>query len=385
MIFMNSKKSYFSISILAALFFYTNPAYAKKQSIVSNNDIRFTINIIAEGLEHPWGMAFLPNGDILVTERPGRLRLIKQGNLLDKEIEGLPSISDYGQGGLLDVVLHPDYKNNGWIYFSYAASEDGFSLKAGTEVGRGRLVNNHIVDWQDLFRLKDKTSKRQHFGSRLVFDRNNKLYITLGDRGQRFRAQDLNDHAGSVIRLNDDGSIPSDNPFVGQVDKQATIFTYGHRNMQGAALNPLSGQLWIHEHGPQGGDELNIINSGKNYGWPIITYGKEYVSGDDIGEGTHKAGMQQPLYYWVPSIAPSGMAFYDGDKFPDWQGDLFIGSLKFELLVHLQIEGGKIINEQRLLKNKLGRIRDVKNGPDGHLYLLTDEKDGKLVRLSPKN
>ncbi|MCK5360835.1 MAG: PQQ-dependent sugar dehydrogenase, partial [Gammaproteobacteria bacterium] len=222
-------------------------------------DTQLSISIIAEGLEHPWGMAFLPDGQILVTERPGRLRLIEQGKLLEEEIDGLPSISDYGQGGLLDVALHPNYNENGWIYFSYAASEDGFSLKTGTEVGRGRLVNNRIVDWQHLFKLKKKTNKRQHFGSRLVFDQDNKLYITLGDRGQRFRAQDLNDHAGSVIRLNDDGSIPSDNPFVNQKGKQPEIYSYGHRNMQGAALNPLSGRLWTHEHGPQGGDELNII------------------------------------------------------------------------------------------------------------------------------
>ena len=348
-------------------------------------DTQLSISIIAEGLEHPWGMAFLPDGQILVTERPGRLRLIEQGKLLEEEIDGLPSISDYGQGGLLDVALHPNYNENGWIYFSYAASEDGFSLKTGTEVGRGRLVNNRIVDWQHLFKLKKKTNKRQHFGSRLVFDQDNKLYITLGDRGQRFRAQDLNDHAGSVIRLNDDGSIPSDNPFVNQKGKQPEIYSYGHRNMQGAALNPLSGRLWTHEHGPQGGDELNIIEAGANYGWPVITYGKEYGSGNDIGVGTHKAGMIQPIHYWVPSIAPSGMAFYSGDKFPDWKGDLFIGSLKFKLLVRLQLNGDKVIAEQRLLKNKLGRIRDVKNGPDGYLYLLTDESDGKLVRLSPKN
>jgi len=369
--------------LLTLFLLYAFPYNSEAKAPPPPADTQFSITTIAEGLEHPWGMAFLPDGRILVTERPGRLRLIKQGKLLEEEIDGLPSISDYGQGGLLDVVLHPDYKNNGWIYFSYAASEDGFSLKAGTEVGRGRLVNNRIVDWQHLFKLKLKTNKRQHFGSRLVFDRNNKLYITLGDRGQRFRAQDLNDHAGSVIRLNDDGSIPSDNPFVGQKNKQAEIYSYGHRNIQGATLNPQTGKLWTHEHGPQGGDELNIIEAGKNYGWPIITYGKEYGSGDDIGEGTHKAGMQQPLYHWVPSIAPSGMAFYNGDKFPDWQGNLFIGSLKFKLLVRLQLEGDKVVSEQRLLKNKLGRIRDVQVGPDGYIYLLTDATDGKLVRIQP--
>jgi glucose/arabinose dehydrogenase len=371
------------LTLTAALVLSFYPVKSLAGSNFTANAPVFNISTIAEGLEHPWGMAFLPNGDILVTERAGRLRLIKQGKLLAEAIKGLPPIAGHGQGGLLDVALHPDYKNNGWIYFSYAASEDGFSLNTGTEVGRGRLKNNRIVDWQHLFRLKPKTGKRQHFGSRLVFDRDNKLYITLGDRGERFRAQDLNDHAGSIIRLNDDGSIPGDNPFVGETDKQAGIYSYGHRNIQGAVLNPETGKLWTHEHGPQGGDELNIIEAGKNYGWPIITYGKEYGSGDDIGEGTHKAGMQQPLYHWVPSIAPSGMAFYNGDKFPDWQGNLFIGSLKFKLLVRLKLDGSKVISEQRLLKNKLGRIRDVQVGTDGYIYLLTDATNGKLVRIQP--
>jgi glucose/arabinose dehydrogenase len=323
-------------------------------------------------------MAFLPNGNILVTERPGRLRIIVNGALQPNAIAGLPAIAAIGQGGLLDVALHPNYAKNGWIYFTYTA---GSGSNIGTELGRGRLIDRKITDWQTLFRLQPKSSTGRHFGSRLVFDRNNFLYITLGDRGERFRAQDLNDHAGSVIRLHDDGSIPVDNPFIDQTGKQAQIYSYGHRNIQGAALHPETGKLWIHEHGPQGGDELNVIAAGINYGWPVITYGKEYGSGDDIGEGSHKTGMQQPLHYWVPSIAPSGMAFYSGDKFPDWQGDLFIGSLKFRLLVRLQLQGTKVVSEERLLEDVLGRIRDVRNGPDGYLYLLTDAKNGKLIRL----
>ena len=340
----------------------------------------FKVSTIAEGLEHPWGMAFLPDGNILVTERPGRLRLIKNGVLQAAAVGGLPEISATGQGGLLDVALHPDYLNNGWVYFSYSAGQDG---NIGTEVGRGQLVDNQIKNWQTLFRLTPKSNAAQHFGSRLVFDSQNHLYITLGDRGERFRAQDTNDHAGSVIRLHDDGSIPDNNPFSHVAGSKPEIYSFGHRNIQGAALHPASGKLWIHEHGPQGGDELNVVELGKNYGWPVITYGKEYVTGDDIGEGTHKAGMQQPIYYWVPSIAPSGMTFYNGDKFPAWQGNLFIGSLKFKLLVRLVLEGNKVIHEQRLLKNELGRIRDVETAPDGFLYLLTDEDDGKLVRLEP--
>ena len=364
---------------LILLFFSHLPA-AHTDSSDATSGTRFTATTIADGLEHPWSMAFLPDGSILVTERPGRLRIIEQGKLLPKAIAGLPAIAAKGQGGLLDVVLHPDYANNRWIYFSYTA---GSGNKIGTEVGRGRLVDRKIIDWQTLFRLEPKSTTGRHFGSRLVFDRNNTLYITLGDRGERFRAQGLNDHAGSIIRLHDDGSIPGDNPFIGQKDKQAAIYSYGHRNIQGAVLHPSTGMLWIHEHGPQGGDELNIIEAGQNYGWPIITYGKEYGSGDDIGEGTHKNGMLQPIYYWVPSIAPSGMAFYNGNKFPDWQGNLFIGSLKFQLLVRLELNGNKILHQERLLKKELGRIRDVRNGPDGYLYLLTDAKKGKLVRLQP--
>ena len=360
------------------LYIFSYAGAAANQDLSS--DKRFSITTIADGLQHPWGLAFLPDGNILVTERPGRLRIIKQGQLQSEAIPGLPTITAKGQGGLLDVTLHPDYSKNGWIYFSYVA---GIGNKFGTEVGRGRLVDNQIIDWQTLFRLQPKSSSGRHFGSRLLFDRDNYLYISLGDRGERFRAQDLNDHAGSLIRLHDDGSLPADNPFINQQRKQAEIYSYGHRNIQGAAVNPSTGKIWEHEHGPQGGDELNIIEAGKNYGWPVITYGKEYGSGDDIGEGTHKAGMQQPIYYWVPSIAPSGMAFYNGDQFPAWRGNLFIGSLKFRTLVRLELDGNTVIREERLLKDKLGRIRDVQVGPDGYIYLLSDQKNGKLVRLQP--
>jgi len=338
------------------------------------------IQVITEGLEHPWGMAFLPDGRILVTERPGRLRVIEQGRLLPEPVKGLPRIAVLGQGGLLDVVLHPDYEKNGWIYLSYAASGTG---GVGTEVARARLEGMKLVQLERLFRLEPKTNAGLHFGSRLVFDRAGYLYITLGDRGDRPRAQRLNDHAGSVIRLHDDGRIPADNPFLNQRRAQKEIFSYGHRNPQGMALNPQTGLVWIHEHGPQGGDEINIIQAGANYGWPVITYGVNYGSGTPIGEGTEKKGMEQPLYYWVPSIAPSGMAFYNGDRYPGWEGNLFVGSLKFRLLVRLELEGDRVVKEHRLLKDRLGRIRDVRVGPDDYLYLLTDEDNGKLVRLVP--
>jgi len=341
----------------------------------------FTYEIVTAGLEHPWSLAFLPDGRMLVTERPGRLRLISaEGELHPDPIGGLPPIRQHGQGGLLDVVLHPDFENNRWVYFSFAEA-DGRDV--GTAVARGQLRGHRLEQVEVIFRLLPKSRTKQHFGSRLLFDNKGYLFITLGDRGDRPRAQDLNDHAGSLIRLHDDGRIPADNPFANRSGARAEIFSYGHRNMQGAALHPVTGRVWIHEHGPQGGDELNIPQAGVNYGWPVITYGANYFTGTRIGEGTHKEGMAQPVHYWVPSIAPSGMTFYTGDRFPQWQGNLFIGSLKFRLLVRLVLDGERVVREERLLEDELGRIRDVRQGPDGLLYLLTDESDGLLVRLLP--
>jgi glucose/arabinose dehydrogenase len=325
-------------------------------------------------------MAFLPDGRILVTERPGRLRLVVDGKLDPTPVAGLPEITARGQGGLLDVALHPEYESNGWIYLSYVARDEG---GMGTEVVRARLKERRLEERELLFRLQPKSRAGRHFGSRLVFDREGYLFITVGDRGQRERAQMLSDHAGSVIRLHDDGRIPKDNPFVDVAGARPEIFSYGHRNPQGAALHPETGVLWIHEHGPQGGDELNRIFAGVNYGWPVITYGKEYVTGWDIGEGTHKEGMAQPVHHWAPSIAPSGMAFYTGDRFPGWQGNLFVGALKFQLLARLELQGNRVVKEERYLKGRIGRIRDVRSGPDGYLYLLTDEQDGRLIRLEP--
>jgi glucose/arabinose dehydrogenase len=338
------------------------------------------ISVLVSGLEHPWGLAFLPGGEILVTERPGRLRIIRERQLDPNPIAGLPMISARGQGGLLDVVLHPKFSENNLVYFSFSGpGNDG----VGTEVARGKLVENRLEDVQIIFRMKPKSSSGHHFGSRLVFDPDGYLYITLGDRGDRERAQLTNDHAGSVVRLHDDGQVPLDNPFVGKTNWLPEKYTLGHRNIQGAAIHPKTGTLWIHEHGPQGGDEINIIVPGTNYGWPVITYGVNYVIGTKIGEGTHKPGLAQPIYYWVPSIAPSGMTFYSGEKFPNWRGDLFVGALKDQMLVRLRLDGSSVLNEERLLKNKLGRIRAVAESPDGYLYLLTDEKNGSLVRLEP--
>ena len=346
----------------------------------SGNDDVFDIVEITDGLEHPWGMAFLPDGRIMVTERPGRLRIIHNGKLDLRPIVGLPKIKATGQGGLLDVILHPDFKQNQLLYLSYVA---GNRHGIGTEVVRARLNGHQLSDQKVIFQLSPKTQTSRHFGSRLIFDRQGFLYVTLGDRGERPRAQKLNDHAGSVLRIYDDGAVPDDNPFVKITSAKSQIFSYGHRNPQGMALHPETGKVWIHEHGPQGGDEINIIQKGQNYGWPVITYGVNYVIGTSIGEGTHKEGMLQPFYFWVPSIAPSGMAFYSGNKFVDWQGDLLVGSLKFQQLVHLKIANNEIVEETRYLKGKLGRIRDVKVGPDGYLYLLTDSGNGRLVQLKP--
>ena len=338
------------------------------------------VEVLVRGLEHPWGMAFLPDGSILVTERPGRLRLVVDGQLRQEPVAGLPAVAAHGQGGLLDVALHPQFSRNRLVYLAYAAEGPG---GYGTEVARGRLTGARLEDVAVIFRMTPKSETGRHFGSRLVFDRDGRLMVTLGDRGDRPRAQRLDDHAGSVVRIGDDGVVPADNPFVTRSGALAEIFSYGNRNVQGAALHPETGELWTHEHGPQGGDELNIIRAGVNYGWPVITYGANYGIGTSIGEGTAKTGMAQPLHYWVPSIAPSGMTFYTGGRFPQWRGNLFVGSLKFRQLVRLELGGERVVHEERLFTDVLGRIRDVRQGPDGLLYLLTDARDGVLARLEP--
>ena len=347
---------------------------------IQSEEHAFRLVELVRGLEQPWSLAFLPDGRMLVTEKAGRLRIVKDGKLEPQAVAGLPEVAVHGQGGLLDVALHPRFAENGLLYLSYAArGTDG----VGTEVVRARLAGNRLENVQVIFRQSPKGNRGQHFGSRLVFDRAGFLYITLGDRGEMERAQRPDDHAGSVIRLHDDGRVPKDNPFAGKPGWKPEKFTLGHRNQQGAALHPQSGALWTHEHGPQGGDEVNVIRAGANYGWPVITYGVNYGSGTRIGEGSAKPGMAQPIHIWVPSIAPSGMAFYTGDRFPKWRGDLFVGALKDQMLVRLKLDGEKVVREERLLQGALGRIRDVRAGPDGFLYLLTDESRGVLVRLEP--
>lgn len=340
--------------------------------------------ILTEGLEHPWSLAILPDGNMLATEKVGKLRLIDKTGKISSPIKGLPQVSVNGQGGLLDVILHPQYEKTPWIYFSYAAKN---SRGEGTHVARAKLATNKkkLTDVEVIFSMTPKSSGGRHFGSRMAFDDQGYLYITVGDRGERPAAQALDDHRGKIIRLHDDGSIPQDNPFINTPGALPEIYSYGHRNPQGLTFNKEDGQLWEHEHGPQGGDEVNIIGKGKNYGWPVITYGVNYGFGTKIGEGTHKQGMLQPIHYWVPkSIAPSGMSFYYGDEFPQWQGNLFIGALKNQMLVRLEIKNNIVVHEEHLLKKAFGRIRDVRAGKDGYLYLLTDDDDGKLIRLSNK-
>ncbi|NIR84659.1 MAG: PQQ-dependent sugar dehydrogenase [Gammaproteobacteria bacterium] len=348
--------------------------------IFTTREHDFRLVTVVEGLEHPWGLAFLPDGRMLVTERRGRLRLIDNGALHPRPLAGVPRVAVQGQGGLLDVAIHPQFERNRWVYLSYAAAGAG---GAGTEVARARLVGHRLEDTEIVFRALPKAGGGRHFGSRLLFGADGLLYITLGDRGERDSAQDPSGHPGSIIRVHADGSVPADNPLVGRAPARPEIFTYGNRNVQGIALQPDTGIVWAHEHGPQGGDELNVVRAGANYGWPIVTYGRNYGTGTQIGEGTQQAGMTPPVRYWVPSIAPSGMAFYSGDAFPRWRGDLFVGALKFRLLVRLEIEDGRVVEEERMLTDILGRIRDVRSGPDGFLYLLTDESEGVLARLEP--
>ncbi|MEO9340129.1 PQQ-dependent sugar dehydrogenase [Mesorhizobium sp. SB112] len=338
--------------------------------------------ILADGLEHPWGMDFLPDGDVIVTERPGRIRILS-GDALSDPVEGVPDVAATGQGGLLDIVIAPDFESSSLIFFSFSEAGDG---GAGTAVASAKLVRDgasaRLEDVNTIFSMSKKTGAGQHFGSRLVFNTDGTLFITTGDRGDGKRAQDMNDHAGAVLRINQDGTIPADNPSPDGSAHLPEIWTKGHRNPQGAVLDPVTGTLVTAEHGAKGGDEINVVEVGKNYGWPIISYGVNY-NGTAIGEGTEKEGLEQPAFYWDPSIAPSGLISYQGEMFPEWKGDLFVGALKFSLLSRLERDdAGKITGEERMFEGEFGRIRDVNLAPDGAIWLLTDESNGAIVRLS---
>jgi glucose/arabinose dehydrogenase len=337
---------------------------------------------VASGLQNPWGLAFLPDGRMLVTERPGRMRIVTTDGKLGAPLQGLPKVEAVGQGGLLDVALDPKFTENALVYWSYSEADPQGGRGNSTAVARARLDGDRLADVNVIFRQAPKFASNAHFGSRLVFARDGRLFVTLGDRfSRRDDAQLLGNHHGKIVRIESDGRVPSDNPFVGRAGALPEIWSYGHRNVQGAALHPASGELWIDEHGPQGGDELDIALPGKNYGWPMITYGAEYGSGAKIGEGTAKAGIEPPLTHWVPSIATSGLAFLTSDRYPGWKGSVFIGALRAQLLVRLELDGRKVVREERLLQDFGERIRDVRQGPDGWLYLLTDSTNGRIVRL----
>ncbi|WP_423453861.1 PQQ-dependent sugar dehydrogenase [Ottowia sp. VDI28] len=347
------------------------------------------VETVAEGLENPWAVAFLPEGRFLVTERPGRLRVVEANGQLQAPVHGLPDIAAGGQGGLLDVVADSDFVKNRTIYFCF--SEPGPGNTNSTALARAQLTNDHkhLKDLKIIFRQKPKISSKLHFGCRIVERQvdgkpDGTLFLTLGERfSQKEEAQKLDNHLGKIVRVGKDGAIPQDNPFIGRHGAQPEIWSYGHRNSQGAALAP-DGAFWMIEHGPQGGDEINLPQPGKNYGWPVITYGENY-GGGPIGEGlTEKAGMEQPLHHWTPSIAPSGMAFLTSDRYgPEWKGSLFVGSLKFQYLDRIALKDGKVAAEQQLLKEAGQRVRDVRQGPDGLLYIVTDNSRGKLMRVLP--
>jgi len=338
------------------------------------------VETVARGLDHPWALEFLPDGRMLVTERPGRLRIVEPGGRISQPLAGVPQVQASGQGGLLDVALDPEFGQNRLVYLSYAEPGPG---GAGTAVARGRLAGGGLEEVQVIYRQQPKVTGGNHFGSRLVFAPDGRLFVTQGERFRhREQAQNLSSLLGKIVRIEPDGSIPDDNPFVGRSDARPEIWSYGHRNVQAAAIDPQTGRLWTVEHGARGGDELNHPEAGKNYGWPVITYGIDY-SGVRIGEGMAKEGMEQPVYFWDPVIAPSGMQFYTGNTFPGWRGSILIGSLR-GALVRLQLDGDRVAREERYRNDGLdARIRDVRQGPDGLVYVVTDEGDGRVLRVMP--
>ena len=369
-----------SIALAAALI--AAPTAAGAQTFKSSAG-NLRVETVVGGLVHPWSLAFLPDGNMLVTERPGRLRIATHDGKLTPPLPGVPEVFDSGQGGLLDVVLDRGFAQNRTIYFSYAEPvPDG----ARTALARARLdagASPRLADVRMIFRQGGPLSSGGHFGGRIVQAEDDTLFLTLGEHfTPREEAQNLSNHLGKIVRIAPDGSVPKDNPFIGRAGARPEVWSYGHRNPQGLAFNPTTGKLWEHEHGPRGGDEVNIVEKGRNYGWPVIGYGIDY-SGAKIHESTHKPGMEQPIKYWVPSIAPSGMAFYEGALFPSWRGNLFIGALRGAILVRLTLKGEKVTGEERLLQGLRERIRDVRVGPDGAIYLVTDNSAGRILRVAP--
>lgn len=380
-------------ALAAALVAASAVALAAEPKVRESQLHAFRIVTVAEGLEHPWGMAFLPDGDILVTERPGRLRIVRGGRLLPDPLAGVPQVRFGGQGGLLDVALHPQFASNRLVYLSYS-KPDAAGAQSTTAVVRGRFVKDRLTDVQEIFEARAWMKGQGHYGSRLAFDGEGYLFITVGDRQvmpsgdlEAHPAQDLGNHHGTTVRLHDDGRVPGDNPFVKRQDALPEIWSYGHRNAQGMAFHPDTGDLWQNEHGPQGGDELNRVLPGRNYGWPVIGFGVNYGSGAPIHASAEREGMEQPVHKWVPSIGTSGLLFYTGERFPKWRGSLFVGGMAAgqQRLARITLDGRRFVSEEVLLPGAL-RIRDVRQSPDGYIYLAVDDRAGgrtPIVRLEP--
>jgi len=339
----------------------------------------YTVNELVTGLEHPWGVAFLPDGDILITERPGRVRLVRDGSLRPEPVDGAPQAQAGGQGGMLDIVAHPEFASNRLVYISYSKPVQGGRT---TAVARARWANDRLEGLEDVFVGQAVGTAGQHFGSRIVFDPAGYMYVTIGDRGAGERAENLSDHAGTTLRLHDDGRVPDDNPFVGRDDALPEIYTYGNRNAQGMAVHPETGEVWQNEHGPAGGDEINVMQAGGDYGWPRVNFGNHY-DGRPIPDPTAGDDTILPLLHWTPSIAPSGMAFYTGDRFPNWRSHIFTGALAGQHLRRVAFDGTEVMEQEELLTDYGARIRDVRDGPDGYIYILTDSSNGVLARLEP--
>jgi glucose/arabinose dehydrogenase len=349
-----------------------------KGDVITTDKQKFGIDTLAEGLENPWGIAFLPDGRMLVTERKGEIRIIENGKLIDSKVDNVPSVFAKGQGGLLDITLHPDYASNGWIYLTYSKpGEDGTSA---TTLTRTKITGNAFTETEELFSALPFTNSDYHFGSRIVFDKKGHVFISSGERGTKPNSQDLSNHLGKVIRLNEDGTVPSDNPFVNTPNAKPEIWSYGHRNPQGLFYDTTTDTFYEVEHGPKGGDELNIVQPGNNYGWPVITYGIDY-DGSIISDLTEKEGMEQPIHYWVPSIATCGMTKLKGDKYPGWKENIFVGALAATHVARVELQDGNVVATEKIL-DKVGRVRAVSEGPDGYLYVVT-EAPGYVLRLIP--
>jgi glucose/arabinose dehydrogenase len=376
-------------ALLAVVLIVWGGARVSGQAVLQSTHHEYRVVKIVDALVQPWSIAFLPGGDMLITERPGRLRIVRNGSLLPQAVDGVPAVFHSGQGGLLEVATHPNFVTNRLLYITYSKPLGGD--QSTTALIRGRFENDRLTNVEQLF--ESVSRGRGHYGGKIAFDKNGFLFLTLGDRQvppegnlEAHPAQDLSNHHGKLIRLHDDGRVPADNPFVNRTGARPEIWSYGHRNIQGIAVHPETGEVWTNEHGPQGGDELNRPEPGRNYGWPVIGFGVNYTTGLAIHSGTHRQGMEQPVHVWVPSIGISGAMFYTGDRFPQWRNNLFVGGMVGEQLVRLTMEKGRVVTNREMLVQRMGRIRDVRQGPDGLIYLVSDDREGKptpIYRVEP--